>query len=164
MREAILEELGLMPLWQLRRSADETADAAAPALGIVADLTVVSVSHDNGLAGWILLDEALSGDEMVLFANLLQAMRLRQAGIAEFAYAGLPQAAEASQTQWVWVMGVKLAQQMLENDLPAVELVRQSWRWQGLPLFASARPRELILHPQDKAGLWAGWCGWLAAQ
>jgi hypothetical protein len=163
MREAILEELGLMPLWQLRRSAAADAEVIEPAADTGSALTVVSVSRDNGPAGWILLDEVLAVDAAVLFTNMLQAMHLHEVGTMQCTYDGLPAAAVESQPQWLWVTGATLAQRMLKSDTPAAGLIRQTWRWQDLPVFVSARPRELLAHPQDKAEVWAGWCGWLAA-
>lgn len=148
MREAVLEELGLMPLWQLRSAVDVMPDVSAPDQELDAltgtELTVITVLREDGAPGWVLMGDALADEAAVLFTNMLGAMRLRQSETRQVAYAQLNQALATSRVQWVWGVGETAA---------ALET--------GLPVFVSVHPRELVSKPQLKSEVWANWCSWL---
>ncbi|ARU31361.1 hypothetical protein CAP31_06480 [Sulfuriferula sp. AH1] len=152
MREAVLEELGLMPLWRLRPISETVPDAILQSSESLTpadvELTVVDVLRADGAHGWVLLEKALTGDAAVLFSNMLDAMGLRKTGLRQINYARLNESVTASGVQWLWVVGEKAARHMSESGVP-------------LSLFVSVHPDELVIKPLAKAEVWAGWCSWL---
>lgn len=151
MHEAILEELGLMPLWQLRSKL----------LPIQQLVTVFEVQAVDGGLGWLLMDAALAEDESALLINMLRAMYLQQRASQQLEEALLPDAVNNMQVQWVWILGESLAQRLLKTVESVVDGSPQILQWQNLPVFASLPLRELLLQPHKKAEVWAGWCHWL---
>ena len=156
MYEAILEELGLMPVWQLRPKL-----AAAHELLADAELMVINIQREDGVRGWVVMSEGLAEDAAVLFANMLQAMHLRQDETMQLAYAQLLEPANNGGVQWVWLLGESLAQRMLATESSVAVSSQPILQWQNLPVFVSTHPRELLLRPQEKAIVWARWCEWL---
>lgn len=149
MREAVLEELGLMPLWRLRPISEAVPDIFPETESLIpmaAELTVVDVLRADGARGWVLMEEVLAGDAVVLFSNMLNAMRLRKTGIRQIDYARLSESMITSGVQWLWVTGEMAARHTSES---------------GVPLFVSVHPDELVAKPLAKAEVWADWCSWL---
>lgn len=151
MHEAMLEELGLMPLWQLRSKP----------VPVTQRLTVLEVQAVDGSLGWLLMEETQAEDESTLLSNMLRAMYLQQRTSRQLEEALLPDAIKNTQVQWVWILGESLAQRLLLTLSSVVDESRQVLQWQNLSAFASLHPRELLLCPQRKAELWAAWCHWL---
>ncbi len=145
---ALLVELELMPLWQLRESCREPASIATDAW------TAVEISTAQGADGWALLPRPLSGDEETLFTNLLFAMQLQRGADIEVDRAGLLDAAERNTISWLWLAGAEAA-----NKLDIVPLTAVSKAiWKDLPVFFSAHPADLLAQPELKGRLWADWC------
>lgn len=163
MHEVILEELGLMPLWQLRTTSAVMADTAPPvAIESVAgaELLAITVQRENGVPGRVLMDKVMSADAATLFVNMLQAMHLRQLDSVQLDYAQLSDSVNRGAVQWLWLMGDALAQRMLDTESSVAELSQQAVYWQSLPVFVSQHPDVLLLRHQEKSGVWAGWCSW----
>lgn len=150
MREAVLEELGLMPLWRLRPISEcvpeRIVQNSESLTSAGAELTVVAVLRADGAPGWVLMEKALTDDAAVLFSNMLNAMRLRKTGVRQIDYALLSEAVTASGVQWLWAAGEMTAWYKPENSVP---------------LFVSVHPDELMARPLVKAEIWADWCNWL---
>lgn len=158
MREAVLAELGLMPLWQLRPLPAGAAENKLPCtLSADGELIVVKVLRENGTSGWVLMSEEITGDATILFANMLRAMRLRQVETMPLEYAELSETITSHGVQWVWLMGEAIVHLILDTEL-SLPLSSQVSNWQNLPVLMSSHPRELLLGPQEKAGLWSAWC------
>lgn len=160
MHEAILEELGLMPLWQLRQQT-MNAPVIAGSLPISTELIIVPVRREDAAPGWVVMDEPLPDDAAVLFANMLRAMRLHQADSMQIADVQLRDMVISYGVSWIWLVGEGVAQRVLETTSPLAALSAEVLQWQHLPVFVSLHPRELVLRPQDKAGVWVGWCDWI---
>ncbi|MHB1676995.1 MAG: DNA polymerase III subunit psi [Sulfuriferula sp.] len=144
---AILTELELMPVWRLR-----VADGGQ-ALAALAELTAIRVLTQNGALGWALVTQPLMGDEEVLFVNMLRAMKLEQGADLRIDCAQIAGHLERHAVAWLWLLGAEVAQTLGVSLTAAV-----SSKWQGLPLFLSAHPRELLLQPAAKAKAWSDWC------
>lgn len=158
MREAVLAELGLMPLWQLRPLSAQAANNALPDMALaVEELIVIKVLGEKGVPGWVLMSEEITGEATILFANMLRAMRLRQVETMPLEYARLSVTVASNDVQWVWLMGDALVPLLIgsERSLP---LSNQIPTWQNLPVLMSSHPQKLLLHPQEKAGVWSAWC------
>ena len=158
MREAVLAELGLMPLWQLRPLPAEAAEKALPDMSsAVGELIVIKVLGENGVPGWILMCEEITGEATLLFANMLRAMRLRQVETMLFAYAQLSETVVSNGVQWIWLMGEAVVSRIFDKALQ-LPLSNHVSTWQNLPVLISSHPREFLLRPQEKAALWSAWC------
>lgn len=153
MREAVLDELGLMPLWRLRSLAEAMPDALVQSeessIPADAELTVMDVLRADGARGWVLMQKAPVDEAAVLFSNMLNAMRLRKTGSRLIDYTRLSESMASGDVQWLWQAGEIAAHPVFES---------------GVPVFVSAHPGELMARPLAKAELWADWCNWLQKQ
>ena len=150
LRETVLSELELMPLWRLR---DKSAESVSEPL---AELTLVVLSRVDGASGWLLIAEPLADDAAVLFINILRAMRLQQGASRRITSAQLAAEVAGNEVSWLWLMGAAVAQSVMA--LPLAAAVRQ--QWQGLPVLLSEHAQVLSVQPAAKAKLWADWCRW----
>ena len=148
LREAVLSELELMPLWRLRSSSGGLVSVP------LAELTAVTLLRADGTAGWLLLAEPLVGDAAVLFANILRAMRVQQGASVQIESARLATAVVRNGLSWLWLMGETVTQNVLALPLAAAS----GQRWQGLPVLLSEHAQTLLAQPAGKAKLWMDWC------
>lgn len=150
MREAVLDELGLMPLWRLRSLAGAMPDALVQSeefsIPADAELTVVDVLRADGARGWVLMQKAPVDEAAILFSNMLNAMRLRETGSRLIDYTRLSESMASGDVQWLWLAGEISAHPVFES---------------GVSIFVSVHPGELMTRPLAKAELWADWCSWL---
>ncbi|NOT17735.1 MAG: hypothetical protein HOP20_06670 [Sulfuriferula sp.] len=130
MREAILAELGLMPMWQLR-----------PPQTVVAPVyTAMSLQRDDGKLGWLLLSEALTAETEQLLMNILAACQLTALSAPQQLGADMLSIDDA----WLWLAGVQTVGVMVENK----------------QAFVSVSLSDLLAHPAYKAVLWTDWCAY----
>ncbi|HET9114225.1 MAG TPA: DNA polymerase III subunit psi [Burkholderiales bacterium] len=147
---AVLAELELMPLWQLRTAR------CNPDRRISGPLTAMPVSTRQGAEGWALVSRPLDEEEKALFMNLLFAMKLRCGEDISVDHAKLQAEAAAGRISWLWLIG-KDAVSMLGMTSPA-----ESPMWQELTVFISAHPAEMLSHPELKREFWGNWCRYCA--
>jgi DNA polymerase III psi subunit len=130
MREAILAELGLMPMWQLRPT--QMVDAPV--------YTAMSLQSDDGKLGWLLLSEALTAETEQLLMNILAACQLTALSAPQQLSADMLSIDDT----WLWLAGVQAVSGMVENKA----------------LFMSVSLPYLLAHPAYKAMLWTDWCAY----
>ncbi|MFA5170494.1 MAG: hypothetical protein WC426_02930 [Sulfuriferula sp.] len=133
MREAILAELGLMPLWQVR------AEQSQSMVGYVATI----LQRDDGKTGWLVADAPWTGDVEILSANVCDALGLRKLGESQVVSDNLMQL--PGEVAWLWLSGVQPDKCVIAADVP---------------VFASVDMGELVGNAVLKAKLWADWCNW----
>jgi hypothetical protein len=133
MREAILAELGLMPLWLPRA---EQSQATGNYLAVV-------LQRNDGKLGWCVTATPFTGDAEILFANVcegLELQRLTEPQAVDNSFMHLPE-----EVEWLWLSGL----QRDKCDIVA-----------DMPVFESVGIFELASHAALKAKLWADWCRW----
>ncbi len=143
---AVLAELELMPLWQLR-TARCNADQQ-----VSVPLTALPISTLEGTEGWALLSRPLASDEETLFMNLLVAMKLRYGDNIAIDPEKLQEEAGQARISWIWLIGEAKAS-WLDMTSSAVGTA-----WKDLNVFISAHPAEMLLKPELKSKFWVDWC------
>jgi DNA polymerase III psi subunit len=133
MREAILVELGLMPLWQIRA---EQPQAAMEYVAIV-------LQRDDGKTGLFVTDASWTDDVEILFMNVCDALRVHKLVDPQIVSNDLTLL--ASEAGWLWLAGVQKDACVIAADMP---------------VFTSVKMGELVGNAQLKAGLWTDWCNW----
>ncbi|MHB0989995.1 MAG: hypothetical protein ACYC3O_01420 [Burkholderiales bacterium] len=147
---AVLAELELLPLWQLR------AARCIPAHQGFGPLTAMPVSTRQGAEGWALLSRPLDGDEETLFTNLLFAMKLRYGDNIAVDPEKLLEEGGRGRISWLWLIGEATAS-LLDTTSSAVVPA-----WKDLAVFVSAHPAEMLSQPELKSKFWVDWCRFCA--
>jgi DNA polymerase III psi subunit len=133
MREAILAELGLMPLWQVR------AEPSQP----VAQYVAIVLQRDDGKTGLFVTDPSWADDVEILFTNVCDALSMQKLVDPQTVTNDLT--LSSAEVGWLWLAGVQKDECVISADMP---------------VFTSVKMGELVGNTQLKAELWADWCNW----
>ena len=134
MREAILAELGLIPLWQIRPVQ------AVPQAG---EYIVIALLRDDGKSGRLVMNAPLTENTASLLANVLASFRLQAVSSPQTASADFTEL--PAEVTWLWLAGVPLTQcRMVAN----------------MPVFVSVGLTDVVGNATQKSTLWADWCAW----
>lgn len=134
MREAILAELGLMPLWKIRPT---------PVVAQAGAYVAIALQRDDRKSGWLVMDTPLTEDAASLLTNVLAAFKLQMVGAPQTVTPDLTEL--TGDIAWLWLAGVQPAQCSIVANMPVFTSV-------GLP--------DVVGNAMQKATLWADWCRW----
>ncbi|BBP00442.1 DNA polymerase III subunit psi [Sulfuriferula nivalis] len=133
MREAILAELGLMPLWQIRAEQPQAA----------MEYAAIVLQRDDGITGLFVTDASWADDVEILFTNVCDALRVQKLVDPQTVSNDLT--LSSGDVGWLWLAGVQKDECVISADMP---------------VFTSVKMGELVGNAELKAGLWSDWCNW----
>ncbi|MFW5432724.1 MAG: hypothetical protein ACKE5M_04350 [Methylophilaceae bacterium] len=171
-REDMLQELELLPVWQLRKPSPVTAEeaksavdkpvvlqVAASAVEKITETPEVSpqfrllISDD---AQWAFVLGAQHSDEAeALLQNMLKAVSVKVSQDIEDANT---EQLNKYVPKGIVVMGEAEAQQLLNEKQTLEQLRAKAHQYQNIPVVATYAPSHLLLHLQDKAKTWDDLC------
>lgn len=172
-REDLLQELELLPVWQLRNPVPKTAEEGElerTQLVVESAQLDASVKQTEGVpltkptfrlimsddGQWAFVLEATQNEEAeALLQNMLKAVSVKVS----------QDEAEANQSllhqhvpKMIVVMGELEAQQLLSNQQPLEQLRGETRLYQNTPIVVTYSPSHLLAHWQDKAKAWEDLC------
>jgi hypothetical protein len=180
-KEDLLQELELLPVWQLRNPAPKAAKPTTP--GVVEEAVdpkpeqveavrtvevdeqvplaepVLTrsfrlVTSDDGLWAFV-LDAEQTDEAETLFQNMLKAVSVTISQDTAEANTSL---LKQGLSKVIVVMGEEEAQQLL-SDPQTLEAFRgEVQHYQNIPVVVTYTPSQLLMHSQDKAKAWEDLC------
>ncbi len=176
MREAVLQELELAPLWRLRRPGAGVDDADAGAAIASMDWDTLRAAYP-GMAGegdlradWVIVGVAIADDSEAarLFDAMLAALQLQRDKRVfmlpipnidtPLARAVMARQLALLQPGVMLALGQPAAQRLLATEAPLDTLRGRVHDCMGTPLIASFHPDDLLKAVSSKALAWQDLC------
>lgn len=170
-REDMLQELELLPVWQLRQAAPMPTEEVKPVVSQVegigaeeaakAELITSTITPLFRLllsedAQWAFIVPANQGEEAeTLLQNMLKAVSVQiNQDVAEANKSVLNQ----HEPKVIVIMGEVEAQQLLDNQQTLVQLRGKTHQYESASAVVTYPPMHLLQHLQDKAKAWEDLC------